>query len=252
MNALWLERFAVYRVSPLAAPSAAALLEVKDARRAHVLKRYGRPIAYASYLSCENIEQTLLTEARNAKEFWRGYRALLPEWCGDFNRKPRGTDAVNKLLDIGYHHLAGVVEKIIVAKDISPSLGLIHRAHRAQSKPLVYDLMELFRADVVDFPLLRFLRLKKKPLAAPGDAIAHFLATANAVRDKKHYLRDFKQCHRYEYYMDLQVTKFIKAVNHNEIFEPLALPRRHDSRCACLKDAPELTGTLEPSILKGE
>ena len=52
--------------------------------------------------------------------------------------------------------------KIILSKDISPSLGLIHRAHSAAAKPLVYDLMEMFRADMVDFVLLKYLRLKKR------------------------------------------------------------------------------------------
>ena len=88
----------------------------------------------------------------------------MPAWCANFKRKSRTTDAVNQLLDIGYHHIAAKLERIIVEKDISPSLGLIHWAHSANAKPLVYDLMELFRADLVDFVLLKYLRLKKKPI----------------------------------------------------------------------------------------
>ena len=91
--------------------------------------------------------------------------------------------------------------------------------------------MEIFRADLVDFTLLKYLRLKKKPVIDPYPEIAHFLSTLNALGARLYYLRDFRQCHTYGYYMDLQVIKFIKAVNRREIFDPILLPNRHDSRC---------------------
>ena len=163
-------------------------------------------------------------------------------------RRPHHSDVVNRLLDVGYHHLATLVEKIISEKDISPSLGLIHHAQSATSKPLVYDLMELFRADTVDFTLLRYLRLKKKPIILDevGGHIGHFLHEVNKTLDRLFYLHDFAQCHKYGYYMNLQVVKFIKAINRQEVFGPLMLPRRHDSRCNTRKrDQPQKVDTRD-------
>ncbi|MEI6864133.1 MAG: CRISPR-associated endonuclease Cas1 [Candidatus Adlerbacteria bacterium] len=238
MNSLWLERVSVYRTTPLALLSAKELLEIKDSRRTHLLKKYKLDIPHRAYTGADTYERILLCEARNAKVFWEAYATLLPVWCASFKRKPHGPDVVNKLLDVGYHHLATKLEKIIGEKHISSSLALIHRAQSATSKPLIYDLMELFRADTVDFVLLKYLRLKKKPITNAQEHIGHFLAEVNATMDIPHYLRDFKQCHAYRYYMELQVVKFIKAVNRREVFEPLLLPRRHDSRCACGTEIP--------------
>ncbi|HVY72688.1 MAG TPA: CRISPR-associated endonuclease Cas1 [Candidatus Paceibacterota bacterium] len=233
MNSLWLERMASYRATPLALASAKVLVELKDARRTHLLKRYKLDMPHMPYNGIETYEQILLREARNAKTFWAIYARLLPPWCAGFKRQPRNGDIINSLLDVGYHHLANKLEKIITEKDISPSLSLIHRAHSANSKPLIYDLMEMFRADLVDFVLLKFLRLKKKPIQNTQEHIGRFLSEINKTIDAPHYLKDFKQCLPYRYYMELQVVKFIKAVNRREVFEPLLLPRRHDSRCAC-------------------
>ncbi len=231
MNALWLERLYEYRNSTLALESAKTLLELKDSRRAHLLARYGKETKIYAYAPCTSFEQVLLCEARNAKNFWRSYESLLPTWARPFSRKPRAKDSVNILLDISYHRLAQLVEKIISEKDISASIALIHRAHRAEAKPLVYDLMEMFRADVVDFTLIKYLRLKKKPIGSPQEHIGHLLHELQASQAKLYYLKDFKQCQTYGYYMDLQITKFIKAVNRREPFSPVLLPRRHDGRC---------------------
>jgi CRISPR/Cas system-associated endonuclease Cas1 len=141
--------------------------------------------------------------------------------------------------------LATIVEKIILEKDISVSLGLIHRAQSANAKPLVYDLMELFRADLVDFVLLKYLRLKKKPIINAQEHIGHFLAKINKTAKAPHYLKDFKQCHAYHYYMELQIVKFIKAVNRREVYAPLLLPKRHDMRCACGLQKSELDVILK-------
>ncbi len=232
MNALWLERMAKYRETPYALTSIKVLLFLKDTRREVLLKKFHIHTSVHPHSSATTIEQILLIEARNAKTFWREYGILLPAWCGAFARKPREKDVVNRLLDIGYHHLATVVEKNIIAHVISPALGLIHRAHRSDSVPLVYDLMEMFRADCVDAVLLTFLRQKKKPLTEVNQrTIGMFLHAVNVQLEKQYYLTTFKQCHTYRYYMDLQITKFVKAVNHRTVFEALHLPIRHENRC---------------------
>ncbi|OHA90846.1 MAG: hypothetical protein A2832_00825 [Candidatus Zambryskibacteria bacterium RIFCSPHIGHO2_01_FULL_44_22b] len=45
--------------------------------------------------------------------------------------------------------------------------------------------------------------------------------------------------------MEVQILKFVKAVNHKEVFEPLKLPARHESRC-------DLTSTIRSDSLVPE
>jgi len=55
-----------------------------------------------------------------------------------------------------------------------------------------------------------------------------FLARSPRAHDIANRLLDIG----YRYYMELQVLKFIKAVNHGEVYKPLSLPTRHDTRCS--------------------
>lgn len=177
------------------------------------------------------MQEVLLAEARAAKQYWTALESLLPEWAHFEGRQPRRADIANQLLDIGYHHLTNKVRNILDERDVSPAMGILHAAHGASSAPLAYDLVELFRADVVDAETVRFLRMKKKPQKFEQKYIPIFLKSTNKRLEKRHYLKNFKQCHTYSYYMELQILKFIAAVNHRTTFEPIHLPMRHESRC---------------------
>jgi CRISPR-associated endonuclease Cas1 len=177
----------------------------------------------------------LLYEAHAAKQYWKFFRTLLPAWTNFSHREPHYGDITNRLLDIGYHHLGTCVEKIFTTHEASTALGLLHVAQKSDSTPIVYDLMELFRADVIDMTVLTFLRQKKKPILRLGQKdIAHFIYEVRQRLAYLHYLKDFKQCHPYNYYLELQIVKFMKAVNHRELFQPMELPDRHDTRCPCV------------------
>lgn len=232
MNALWLERISRYRNSRYRIETAFKIIELKIIRRSHLLQQHHRPVFTTTAGEPKTLTNVLLYEARAAKHFWTQFRVLLPEWAGFIKRKPHQADIANQLLDIGYHHITHKIRKILAEKRVPTALGLLHTAKRVNSAPLAYDLMEVFRADTVDAEVLRFLRLKKKPFThLTQTETRRFLADINKRLQRRYYLRDFKQCHTYSYYMDLQVTKFIKAVNHFEEFEPLHLPTRHKSRC---------------------
>lgn len=232
MNALWITRMSSYRNSPEALLSAKVMVQCKVHRQAVLLRRYHKAIEESDMANISSLPELLLYEARMAKQFWRHFRTLIPAHTPFSGRTPQALDAVNRLLDIGYHHLASCVRTICDRYDIPTALGLLHVAQSADSTPLVYDLMELFRSDSVDAETLRFLRLKKKPLVEVGQKeIGHFLHEVNARLLRKQYLKDFKICHTYRYYMEVQILKFVKAVNHGEVFSPVSLPARHESRC---------------------
>jgi CRISPR-associated endonuclease Cas1 len=178
------------------------------------------------------LQEILLEEGRAAQQFWHNFKLLLPRSFGFVTRTPRATDPINRLLDIGYHHVTNQVRKILEQYKIPTDMGLLHVAHTSDSAPLAYDLVELFRSDLVDSEVLRFARLKKKALKAITQKdIGHLLASINRRQERKYYLVDFKICQTYRYYMELQILKFIRAVNHREVFAPLYLPVRHETRC---------------------
>jgi len=233
MNALWINRLCSYKRLPLSVESAKRLVEIKTERQDALLKKYKKKLSTNDILAAANIQAVLLSEARAAKLYWREFRLLLPSFLGFHGRKPRAADITNRLLDIGYHHLTNVVRKILDRNAVPSVMGILHVAHKTDSAPLAYDLVELFRADIVDAEVLRFLRLKKKVfINLDQRELAHFLHEVNERLERKYYLKDFKMCHPYTYYMELQILKFISAVNHKTVFDPLHLPARHDSRCS--------------------
>lgn len=232
MNSLWLKNICAYKSSRNSVLTAKVIIDLKIKRRRILLKRYKAETKIIKDYSPKNIQEVLLHEARNAKIFWKELKNLLPSWCQFKSRSPGSEDITNKLLDIGYHHLANSVKTILAKYKIPSELGIIHVANNKNSAPLVYDLMEMFRGDIVDAEVIRFLKLKKIPLTRlkPKD-ISHFLYEVNQRLEKNYYLKNLKQCRSYKYYMELQVLKFISVVNYNKVFRPLYLPTRHDNRC---------------------
>lgn len=235
MNALWINRMSAYQHSPYAIESARAIIEAKIQRERVLLAQHGVTIAKQEITPTATMSDVLLYEARAAKIFWNNFRKLLPAYEDFEGRTPRGVDVVNRLLDIGFHHLTNKVRILLDTHDTSSVLALLHTAHRADAAPLAYDLVELFRADIVDAELLRSLHLKKKRIVKVSQhTVAHFLAEINKRCARKHYLKDFHSCRSYAYYMELQIVHFINSVNHRKAFVPLSLPNRHESRCTLI------------------
>ena len=217
-----------YKQTPDVLLSAECIVRFKVQQQFSLIKK-----VVPSCASMRTLSQILLYEGRCAQVYWKVYASRLPVWVGFTSRKVKRDDGVNRLLNIGYHHLNNVVTKILSTHNVSPVLGFMHKARTEKSKPLVYDLMELFRADLVDREVLRFFRLKKKPVIHINQSdIGMFLKRLNHRMERKIYIKEFKQCHTYRYMMELQILKCISAVNHKEVFRPFDVPKRHESRCS--------------------
>ena len=225
------------------------IVALKSRRENALLKKYHKNV-FVSEPYIRDMNDVLLWEARSARHFWRAFRSLLPQYPDFISRKPRAKDPVNRLLDVGYHHLANVVEKTLERLEIPTVLGILHAPRTRNSAPLVYDLMELFRADSINAELLRFMRLKKKRIVEVGQSeISHFLHGVNERMERTYYIRTFKACHTYRYYIELQLLKFVSAVNHHETFVPIHLPTRNDSRCRSVDtQAESVVGFKEESV----
>jgi len=94
--------------------------------------------------------QVLAIEGRAAQRYWDALRAVIPEsynWPGRVTRGAR--DPVNAALNYGYGILYGQVERALILAGLDPYGGFIH-ADRPGKPSLVFDLIEEFRAVVVD------------------------------------------------------------------------------------------------------
>ena len=111
--------------------------------------------------SCEKVRGVLMSlEARGAQIYWSALARLVPEGLGFQGRVKRGAgDVVNSMLNYGYAILATEVWLAILRAGLDPWAGFLHAD--SQRRPgLVYDLMEPFRAPVVDKAVLGLVAQK--------------------------------------------------------------------------------------------
>jgi len=117
-------------------------------------------------------------EGNAAKNYYRAWHELLPEsWKPHFNGRSRQppTDAVNALLSYGYAVLYHNLLTLVAARGLDPHLGHLH-ALRDGHPALVSDLVEEFRALVVDATVLKLL------LDRPCDEAEFHLVEQNGKR----------------------------------------------------------------------
>jgi CRISPR-associated protein Cas1 len=102
-------------------------------------------------------EQLLGIEGAAARAYFSSFGALLPEgWQFRGRRRQPPPDPVNALLSYGYGVLFHNLLTLVVERGLDPHLGCLH-ACRDGHPALVSDLMEEFRALVVDAVVLNLL-----------------------------------------------------------------------------------------------
>lgn len=101
-------------------------------------------------------------EGEGARRYFEAWNELLlhPEvsWAGRTRRPPR--DPVNACLSFGYTLLAERVESAVRGVGLLPGVGSLHGALRGQAA-LVFDLVEEFRAPLVDRMTLRLFNRRQ-------------------------------------------------------------------------------------------
>ena len=112
----------------------------------------------------EEVRELILgAEGQAAQIYWQGIKDLLKQdldWPG---RRTRGArDPFNQALNYGYGVLYGQVERALILAGLDPYAGFLH-ADRPGKPSLVLDLIEEFRQQVVDRPLVGMVN-KKVPL----------------------------------------------------------------------------------------
>ncbi len=95
-------------------------------------------------------------EAAAARAYWSGVAAVLPSELGFDGRDQDAPDPVNAALNYGYGILYGIAWRSLVLAGLDPYAGFLH-ADRSGKPVLAFDYVELFRAHLVDYPLIRLL-----------------------------------------------------------------------------------------------
>lgn len=107
-------------------------------------------LARANASEATSVSQLRGIEGAAAATYWRALGRLIPEqWRFDGRRRNPPCDPVNSMLSYGYTVLYYNVLTLLVGRGLHPQLGFLHAA-RSGYHPLAYDVMEEFRAPIVD------------------------------------------------------------------------------------------------------
>lgn len=105
--------------------------------------------------------ELMAIESQAAIAYWSYIRVLTADDGIDFIRREHqgATDLLNSLLNYGYAILYARVWKNILAAKLNPSIGVLHA--KQDGKPtLVFDVVELFRAQMVDRVVVSLIQKK--------------------------------------------------------------------------------------------
>jgi CRISPR-associated endonuclease Cas1 len=132
-------------------------------------------------------------EAQGAILYWSYIRQLLLDDGIDFkSRERKGViDLLNSLLNYGYAIIYARIWQAVLKAKLNPSIGYLH-AYQQGKPTLVYDIIELFRAQAVDRIVISLIQ-KREPLSMNN----HLLSDDT----KKLLVQNIlERIHRYEKY----------------------------------------------------
>ncbi len=118
-----------------------------------------------SLLNNENMQitraQLMGYEGTAARIYWKAISILLAEKTDFEGRQQKvPTDAVNTLLNYGYGILYSQIWSAIILAGLDPYIGFLHTEQTGKPS-LVFDLIEEFRAPIVDRTVIAFVMLNR-------------------------------------------------------------------------------------------
>ncbi|CCQ94189.1 CRISPR-associated endonuclease Cas1 2 [[Clostridium] ultunense Esp] len=129
------------------------------------MERYLKELKRIEERKLEEVRQTILSlEAHAAHHYWRGVERLIQDKIPSFKGREKwdAQDPVNMMLNYGYGVLGAKVLGAIVRAGLEPYAGFIH-ADRSGKPSLRFDLVEEFRAPIVDRVVISLLSKGFKP-----------------------------------------------------------------------------------------
>lgn len=174
---LWRSQVAREREAQFGRMLATAMVRAKIHNSRGVLRRYNRrrqlelvshTIRYLGDLTAKlstttEMERLRGLEGAAARAYFRALRDLLPEhWGFTARRRQPPTDPFNVLLSYGYGVLAATLRTLLERRGLNPWFGHLHTTN-GRHPALVADLMEEFRAPIVDSVALSALLNNLEP-----------------------------------------------------------------------------------------
>ncbi len=133
-------------------------------------------------------------EGNAAASYWKLFSLFVPEFYEFTNREHRNAvNPVNILLNYGYGVLYNKILNSIVYARLNPMLGFIHRG-RKNNPVLAFDLIEPFRAPIVDRTVIAYLarhkKIKMPKQLMPDDIKKEFLKKLFSRLESNFYYRN--------------------------------------------------------------
>jgi CRISPR-associated protein Cas1 len=134
----------------------------KKTRQNAVLKEFIAPMKTALWEITRkkrtfNQQNIFSIEARSAKAYWAGMKALFQHrYDFDGRNKQHAKDLINSMLNYGYAILQGRVRLSLMRAGLNTEISFLHTIQSGRAS-LVFDLMEEFRAPVIDYTVFNLL-----------------------------------------------------------------------------------------------
>lgn len=139
--------------------------------------------------SAPTIDHVRGIEGHAAHLYFRALGAIIPEtWQFEGRRRQPPTDPFNVLLSYGYGLLFTALRTLVERRGLHPFLGSLHAAN-GRHAALVSDLMEEFRAPLVDQTAVQTLLSRLKPEDFVWDAQADFPCRLSETARKEYLAR---------------------------------------------------------------
>lgn len=112
--------------------------------------------------------QIMAYEGNAAQSYWQQFKELVHDETDFEKREHQGAkDLVNMLLNYGYGILYGRIWSAVINARLHPSVSFLHTPH--SGKPtLVFDMVEEFRAPVVDRTIIALINRQEKMTLEQG------------------------------------------------------------------------------------
>jgi len=138
-----LKKYKHLNVKNFISPMKTALFEIKQKKKA-----FNQKVIFA-------------IEARAAKSYWAAIKENFQRRFGFKGRsKQRSNDLINSMLNYGYAILQGRVRLSLMRAGLNTEISFLHSIQRGRAS-LVFDLMEEFRAPVIDRTVFNLVNEEK-------------------------------------------------------------------------------------------
>lgn len=139
-------------------------LDNKDSIRVKI-DEIERELSFLEEIKGNNIDEVRLKllslEARCGKIYWDCFREIIKGFADFKNREHRGSvSPINSLLNYGYGMLYSIVWGAVLNAGLEPFAGFLHVDEPGRPS-MVLDMVEEFRAPIVDRVVISFVKLGK-------------------------------------------------------------------------------------------